>query len=88
VRALLSTLFLIRLRFDYDQTVRVVANRPNLVDQFVVLLKGWGKCSHSTKTIILKLAAAFNQLNKKGGGKAKRAPFNPSALEALQIFSG
>src|SRR5262245_10166798 len=66
-------LFLIRLRFDYDQIARIVANRPNPVfDQYCALFKGWGKCFYSTVNIILKLVAPFNHLNKKGALPAAR----------------
>jgi hypothetical protein len=67
-------LFYIRLRFDYDQIARIVANRPNPVfDQYCALFKGWGKCFYSTLNIILKLISPFNQLNKKGALFAARS---------------
>src|SRR5262245_25496917 len=66
-------LFLIRLRFDYDQIARIVANRPNPVfDQYCALFKGWGKCFYSAVNIILKLNTPFNHLNKKGALSAAR----------------
>src|SRR5262249_35515547 len=80
-------LILFSIRYDLNTTRLSVLliTAQILFDQFVVLLKGWGKYSLSTKTIILKLAAAFNRLNKTSINLIKQ-DWAHSKARAIQSF--